>query len=94
MLLIDDLLLAPYRGIKWIFKEVHRLAEEELQQERESITEQLSELYRMLELGEIDETEFDEQEETLLNRLDEIEEESAMIGDELPEEELEEEEIH
>ncbi|WP_163833113.1 gas vesicle protein GvpG [Spartinivicinus ruber] len=74
MFLIDDLLLAPYKGVKWIFKEIHRLTQEELENESEQITQALTELYRKLEAGEITEEEFDDGEQQLLNRLDEIDE--------------------
>lgn len=81
MFLIDDILLSPYKGIKWIFKEIHRLTEEELEGESKRITQELTELYRKLELGDITEAEFDESEEILLNRLDELEEELCNTGD-------------
>ncbi|MCX4028913.1 gas vesicle protein GvpG [Endozoicomonas sp. SM1973] len=73
MFLIDDLLLAPYKGVKWIFKEIYRLTQEELESESEQITQALTELYRKLESGEIAEEQFDEEEQVLLDRLDEIE---------------------
>ncbi|MDE1461475.1 gas vesicle protein GvpG [Spartinivicinus poritis] len=73
MFLIDDLLLAPYKGVKWIFKEVYRLTQEELESESEQITQALTELYRKLESGDITEKQFDEEEQVLLDRLDEIE---------------------
>jgi len=83
MLIVDDLLLSPYRGIKWIFNEIERLAEEEVSGEAERITQELSELYRKLDTGEITEEAFDEREQVLLDRLDAIEAEVALIGDEV-----------
>lgn len=73
MLLVDDILLSPVRGLFYIFKQIHNAAEEEFLNE-EDITEQLSELYMMLETGKITEEEFDKKESELLNRLDQIEE--------------------
>lgn len=63
MLLFDDALL-------WIFREVHQAAQQELANEGEAITAKLSELYMMLESGQITEEQFDVQEQLLLDRLD------------------------
>ncbi len=73
MLLVDDILLSPVRGLFYIFKQIHNAAEEEFLNE-EDITAQLSELYMMLETGKMTEEEFDKKESELLNRLDLIEE--------------------
>ena len=72
MLLVDDILLFPIKGLLYLFKHVHNAAEEEFLDE-EGISSQLSELYMMLETGKITEEEFDEKEKVLLDRLDEIE---------------------
>lgn len=65
--------MAPYKGMLWIFKEIHNAAQQELENEAETITFKLKELYMMLEIGEITDKEFDEKEKALLDRLDEIE---------------------
>jgi hypothetical protein len=75
--LIDDILMAPARGLFWVFKEIHRAAEEDKANEAESITTKLSELYMMLETGQMTEVEFDAEEKRLLDRLDAIKEETA-----------------
>ena len=72
MLLIDDLLLSPVKGVLWVFREVHDAAQQELAGESEAITATLSELYMKLETGQITETEFDAQEKALLDRLDRL----------------------
>jgi hypothetical protein len=82
MLLVDDILFSPIKGINWIFKEVHKLAEEELSGESDRIRESLVELYMQLEADKITEEEFDRQESNLLDRLDALDEDDAMIGDE------------
>jgi Gas vesicle protein G len=74
MFLIDDILLAPVRGLFWIFKEIRDAAEEEQANEAEAITTKLSELYMMLETGQMTEAEFDAEEKALLDRLDDIKE--------------------
>jgi Gas vesicle protein G len=74
MLLVDDVLASPFRGLFWIFRELHNAVQEEAVNEAEDITQQLSELYMMLETGKISEAEFDESEAILLDRLDALEE--------------------
>ncbi len=74
MFLVDDILLAPARGLFWIFKEIHHAVEEEQANEAEAITTKLSELYMMLETGQMTEAEFDAAEKGLLDRLDAIKE--------------------
>lgn len=73
MLLVDDILFSPIKGLFYIFKQIHKAAEEEFTNE-EDITVQLSELYMMLETGRINEEEFDKKESVLLDRLEQIEE--------------------
>jgi hypothetical protein len=72
MVLVDDLLMFPIRSVLWIFREIHHAAQEELANETESITAELSSLYMMLETGKISEEEFAAEEKTLLDRLDRI----------------------
>jgi len=81
MLIIDDILLSPVRGILWIFREMYNAAQEELVNEADSITAELSELYMMLETGKITESEFDNREKELLDRLDEIQDREAGVND-------------
>ena len=73
MLLIDDILLSPAKGLFYIFKQIHKAAEEEFLNE-ENVSAELSELYMMLETGKITEEEFNNKESELLNRLEQIEE--------------------
>lgn len=80
MLLVDDILFSPVKGINWIFKKIHQLAQEELDGEADRIRESLTELYMQLETGEITEAEFEEQEAVLLDRLDALDEEDDIIG--------------
>jgi len=73
MLLIDDILASPAYGIFWIFREINKIAQKELDGEGQSISEQLRNLYMQLETDRISEPEFDAQEKVLLDRLDAIE---------------------
>ncbi len=88
MLLVDDLLLAPMYGLLWIFKKVHEAAQEEIAGEADAITQQLRELYMMLETGRVTEAEFDARERALLDRLEAIRErESGPDEEDVDEEE-------
>lgn len=77
MLLVDDILASPFKGLFWIFRELDKAVQEEAVNEVENITQQLSELYMMLETGKITEDEFDAQEEILLDRLDAMEDDEV-----------------
>ncbi len=92
MLIVDDILLFPIKGINWVFKQIHDIAEEELEGEADRIRENLTDLYMLLETGQITEEEFEQQEKELLDRLDSLQEEDDMIGGALESEEEEEEE--
>ena len=73
MILVDNILLSPVRGLLWVFKEISNAVQQEIDGEAENITAELSELYMMLDIGNITEDEFDAREKVLLDRLDEIE---------------------
>jgi hypothetical protein len=70
MVLVDDLLMFPIRSLLWIFREIYNAGQEELANESESVTAELSNLYMQLETGKISEEEFAAEERTLLERLD------------------------
>ena len=72
MLLVDDILFFPVSSILWIFREISKIAYEDLAGEAQSITEQLRLLYMQLETGRINEEQFDAEEKLLLDRLDAI----------------------
>lgn len=70
--LLDDILLAPVNGVRLIAKKIHEQAMEELLDE-EGVRQNLRELYMSLETGRITEEEFEEQEKSLVERLEQIE---------------------
>jgi len=72
MLVIDDILMFPLRGLFFIFREIHNAVEQERLNEEENIRTTLSELYMMLETKRISEEEFDRKEKELLDRLEAI----------------------
>jgi len=82
MFLVDNILLSPVRGIVWVSREIANAAQQELVDQAESITTELSELYMMLETGRITEAEFDAQEGELLDRLDEVQGDGTVAANE------------
>jgi len=68
MLLIDDLLLLPFTGFRFILGQIQKIADQELNDES-FIKEQLLELQMRLELEEISEEDFSAQEAELFARL-------------------------
>jgi hypothetical protein len=82
VLLVDDLLLAPIRGLLWVFEKIHDAAQEEIAGEADAITAELRELYMMLETGRITEVEFSDREGTLLDRLDATQERGSEVEEE------------
>jgi hypothetical protein len=82
MLIIDDLLFFPVRSILWTFREIYNAAQEDVANEAEAITAELSDLYMMLETGKITEAEFDQREKDFLDRLEEIQARGSLSEDE------------
>lgn len=72
MFLVDDILVAPFRGLLWVFEEIRDAAEQEQGAEADAITLELQRLYTTFESGQITEAEFDLKETELLDRLDQI----------------------
>ena len=68
MFLIDDLLLAPVNGFKFILGQIQKLADQELNDDT-VIKEQLLELEMRRELEEISDEEYREREAELFARL-------------------------
>jgi uncharacterized membrane protein len=71
MFLIDDILLAPLKGVVWLGKKINEVVEKELSDEGR-VKEKLMELQLRFELDEISEEEYNRQEDELLARLDAI----------------------
>ncbi|MEM9500788.1 MAG: gas vesicle protein GvpG [Pseudomonadota bacterium] len=63
----------PVAGVTGVFKKIHEAVEQEYYNP-EAIRAELMTLGDMLDRGEIDEETFEEAEERLLDRLDEVEE--------------------
>ena len=71
MFLIDDILLAPLKGIIFIGKKINEVIEKEMSDEG-AIKERLMALQLKFEMDEIDEEEYDEREDELLKLLENI----------------------
>jgi hypothetical protein len=71
VLLIDDVLLCPFKGLLFVFKELAMRAQEELLDDG-AVKQELRETYMLLETGRISEQEFDRRERRLVRRLEEI----------------------
>ena len=76
MFLIDDLLLAPLKGVIFIAEKINEVIEKETSDEG-SIKERLMSLQLKFEMDEISEEEYDQREDELLNLLANIREEKA-----------------
>ena len=73
MFLLDDIVCSPFNSLLYVFRELHRAVQQDAVNEAEAIRAVMSELYMLLETGQITEEEADAQEKELLDRLDEIE---------------------
>jgi len=71
MFIIDDLLLAPVKGIVWLGRKINEVLEKELSDEGQ-IKEKLMELQLKFELDEISEEEYNKKEKEILARLDAV----------------------
>ncbi len=85
MLLIDDLLLAPISGFKFILRTLARTAEEQYTDDA-PIKERLLELQTLLDEGSITEEEYVTQEREILAQLREIQERKMRLAGVTPEE--------
>jgi len=77
MLVVDDVVLFPFKSLLMVFREIYNAAVQEQEQEAQRIRQELSELYRSLETAAIDEAAFDDRERELLDRLDALEAQEA-----------------
>jgi len=85
MLLIDDLLLSPIAGFKFVMRTLARAAEEQYTDDT-PIKERLLELQTLLEEGSITEEEYVEQEREVLAELREIQNRRMQMAGITPEE--------
>jgi hypothetical protein len=72
VLIVDDVLLSPFKGIMWVFAKIDRAARDELESRGERLKKELSDLYMELDTGRISEQEFDARERQILDQLDRL----------------------
>jgi hypothetical protein len=82
MFLIDDILLAPLKGVIFIGKKINEVIEKEMSDEG-AIKERLIALQLKFEMDEIVEEEYDRREDELLKLLEEIRTEKQGIRDQV-----------
>lgn len=70
MLIIDDLLFFPFKGPIGLFKKIHDLAKEELENTPEKLKRELLDLQMLLETGQIPEVEYQKKEKNILEKLE------------------------
>ncbi|MHB8619644.1 MAG: gas vesicle protein GvpG [Chloroflexota bacterium] len=68
MLIIDDLLLFPITSLKWVFRQVAAVVDQELTDDS-AVRDQLLELQMRLETGDITEEDYTREEADLMRRL-------------------------
>ncbi len=72
MLLVDDILLVPFKGVFWIFKEIHRRARDEVKAQKEQLQSQLSDLYMEVDTGRLSDEVFEAKQKEILDQLERI----------------------
>jgi hypothetical protein len=70
MFLLDDILLAPFKGLAAVCRKVRDAAQEDLEAQEKAILATLAELYHEVETGRISDDEFNTRESGLLDRLE------------------------
>jgi len=71
MFLIDDILLAPLKGVVWLGKKINEVVDKEMFDE-EGIKGKIMELQIQMEMEKISKEEYDKQEKELLSRLEAV----------------------
>jgi hypothetical protein len=70
MFLLDDILLAPVKGLAAVCRKVEEAARQELENREKGTMSALGELHRRLEAGQIGEKDFDLEEARLLEQIE------------------------
>jgi hypothetical protein len=70
MFLLDDILLSPITGLASVCRKVQEAARQELENQEKATMSALGELHRRLEMGQIDEKDFDLEEGRLLEQIE------------------------
>ena len=76
MFIIDDILFSPIKGLLYIFKEIEKIAGEEIEGTPEKLKRELLELQMLFEIDQIDEEEYARKEKNILERLNALQKEA------------------
>jgi len=74
MFIIDDILLSPIKGFLYIFKEIEKIAKEEMEDTSEKLKKELLEAQMLFETDQINEKEYQKREKSILERLNALRE--------------------
>ena len=74
MFIIDDILLFPIKGFLYIFKEIEKIAKEEMEDTSEKLKKELLEAQMLFETDQINEKEYQKREKSILERLNALRE--------------------
>jgi hypothetical protein len=80
MFLLDDILLAPIKGLAMICRKVHETAQEDLEKQEKDILAALAELHQLMDMGQIGDEDFNVRESDLLDRLEACQEARSTDG--------------
>jgi len=80
MFIIDDILLAPIKGVVYVAKKIHELAEEELEDTGDKLKRELLDLQMLFETDQISEEEYQKGEKDILGRLESLKEKNKKVG--------------
>jgi len=70
MFLLDDLLFSPMKGLMAIGRHIQETARQDIEAQEKAIVAELTELYRLVESGQIGDEDFNARESDLLDRLE------------------------
>jgi hypothetical protein len=74
MFLIDKILLAPVKGLWFVFGEIHKQVEEEITDTPDKLKKELYDLQTLLDSKQISEDEYQKREDSILQRWNRIKE--------------------
>ena len=72
MFLVDDVMMSPFKGFMFLAREVANAVEQEQENRRDSLMNELTELHRLFERGDISDEDFDAREAAILDLLDQF----------------------
>ncbi len=73
MIVVDSVLLFPMKGLLWLAGKINESVAQDTKDQITEVKNRLSEIYLLVETGQMSEEEFDKQESQLLEKLDELE---------------------